>query len=344
MTIQNLYKQFEAWGIKWKTNNTFDEFFIARVRLTCYYTLTAVIILGGSSFALYNTILSNFSQTILEEGVLNPLVARELIDRAQDILINRFVTIDAIIIFFIIILGFLVTQKTLKPIRDNMEKQKRFIADASHELRTPIAVIISGLEVNLSNKKLDLASAKKILEDTLCEMQDFSKLSNNLLDISKADTKKQVVHTPLVIEDIVREIVEKSRYIAQSKQITINSDLPLHTLIQGNQIELERVFYNIIDNAIKYTPMGGSIQITEKVNPHTYTLTVSDTGVGIERGMLSKIFDPFFRANTSRNTSGAGLGLTLVKKVLDEHKGTITIKSDVGKGTIVDISLPISTS
>src|SRR3989344_4906529 len=105
-------------------NKIIDEFFIARLRLTFYYSLTAVIILGGSSILLYNTILSNFSQSILEEGILDPQLSKLIINRAQDILLSRFLTIDGIIVFFIIILGFLLTHKTLQPIKLNMQKQK----------------------------------------------------------------------------------------------------------------------------------------------------------------------------------------------------------------------------
>ena len=92
-----------------------------------------------------------------------------------------------------------------------MQKQKRFIADASHELRTPIAVVISGLEVNLNNKKLDLAGAKKTLENTLTEMKEFSKLSNDLLDLSKYDSRKQDGYESINIDNLVKTIAEKNK-------------------------------------------------------------------------------------------------------------------------------------
>ena len=210
--MEKLYKQFVEWVTKWKANQKVDEFFIARIRLTFYYSLTAIVILGISSILLYNTILSNLTQSISDNIFLDRNIAEVIIDKAQDILLNRFLTINIIIIFFIIILGFLVTEKTLKPIKVNMQKQKRFIADASHELRTPIAVVISGLEVNLDNKKLDFISAKKTLENTLEEMREFSKLSNDLLDLSKYDTSKQGEYKVIYISELVKSIVEKTFY------------------------------------------------------------------------------------------------------------------------------------
>ena len=100
-----------------------DEFFVARLRLTLYYSITAIIILGGSSFLLYNTILSNFSDSILADRRIDPYLSQIIIDRTQDILLNRFLTIDIIIIFLIIVLGFFLTHKTLEPIKTNMQKQ-----------------------------------------------------------------------------------------------------------------------------------------------------------------------------------------------------------------------------
>jgi len=341
MIIQKLYKQFVELVTKWKVGNNTDEFFWARIRLTFYYSLTAVVILGGSSIMLYNTILSNLSTSIWDT-VPDDTIAQAIADRAQDILLNRFLTIDIAIVFLVVILGYLLTYKTLEPIKLNMKKQKRFIADASHELRTPIAVIISGLEVNLNNKKLDLIAAKKTLEDTLNEMREFSKLSNNLLDISKYDTAIQIEYEPVRMDELVKSIIEKNKNIAFDKEIKIESKIELPAIVKGNKIELGRVIYNILDNAIKYTPKGGEIVVSDKISSNRYIITISDSGCGISKDIIDKIFDSFFRGDVSRNTNGAGLGLTLSKKIVENHKGTISIKSIENKGTNVIISLPIS--
>ncbi|MFA6257529.1 MAG: HAMP domain-containing sensor histidine kinase [Candidatus Paceibacterota bacterium] len=352
--MEKSYEQLEELVIKWKANRKNDGFFAARLRLTFYYSITAIVILGSSSIVLYNVILSNFSQSILEERILDPQISQLIISRTQDILLSRFLMIDAIIIFFVIILGFLLTYKTLEPIKSNMQKQKRFIADASHELRTPIAVIISGLEVSLNNKKLDLLGAKKTLENTLDEMIEFSKLSNSLLDLSKYDTTSiQIGYQPVHINELVKSIVEKNRNLANVKNINIETKLASPTdelqpreisvIIQGNQIELSRVFFNILDNAIKYTPPDGTIIISDKIILNNYVLTISDNGIGIQKDVLNKIFDPFFRGDVSRSTSGAGLGLTLSKKIIENHGGSISIKSQENKGTNVIISLPAQT-
>jgi len=225
-----------------------------------------------------------------------------------------------------------------------MLKQKRFIADASHELRTPTAVVISGLEVALSNKRLDFTLAKKTLEDTLEEMREFSKLSNNLLDLSKYNASRSSTKFEHIrIDEKIERIAEKNKSLAKLKSINIETKIEPGAVILGDRIELARVFYNILDNAIKYTPHNGTISVSGEISSNKYLITISDNGIGISKDAIDKIFDPFFRGDDgSRSTNGAGLGLTLSKKIIENHKGTITIKSELNKGTTVVIALPLS--
>ncbi len=343
MTIQKLYKQFAEWVTRWEINLRFDEFFEARVGLTLYYLITAIILLGGSSIITYKAIFANLTQEILERGGYNPNISQRIISDTQSILINRFVTIDSLIILFVVIIGFLLTSRTLRPIKSNMIRQKRFIADASHELRTPIAIVVSGLEVALSNKKLDFTLAKKTLEGTLEEMRKFSKLSDTLLDISKYSILARLDHEPIGIDELVKSIAEKYKNLAKLKEISIEVKMESPAVVEGNEIEFSRVFYNILDNAIKYTPQGGTIKASgEIVVPGKYQVTISDNGSGIREEIIDKVFDPFFRGDATRSTNGAGLGLTLVKKIIEDHKGTISIKSELNKGTSMIVSFPTS--
>jgi two-component system sensor histidine kinase CiaH len=335
--MEKLSRQFAAWATRLKA----DEFFIARLKLTFFYSLTAVVILGGSSLILYKLLLSNLTDSI-EEGIADPGVSHAILDRTQDILQNRFILVNTIIVFFVIIIGFLLTRKTLKPIKESMERQKRFVADASHELRTPVAIAISGIEVALRNKSLDFNSAKKTLENTLVEMREFSQLSNTLLDISKYDTNRKIEYADTPIDEVIRSIASKMSQFASDKGVMIETNVHSSVLIKGNKTELDRVFYNILNNAIVHTPQGGRIVISDSISSHTYAVTITDTGSGISKDILDKIFDPFFRGDISRSTEGAGLGLTITKKIVENHSGTITIKSQAGKGTTVIVTLPLS--
>ena len=245
--MQKLFKQFEGLVIRWKISLKNDEFLIARLRLTFFYCITAVLILGGASLIVYNTILSDFISSVLESG-LGPNLSRMIIGNTRDILMNLLLAIDSIIIILVVIIGFLLTEKTLEPIKINMERQKRFIADASHEFRTPVAVVMSGIEVALNNKNLNLTDAKKTLENTLDEIREFSKLSNYLLDLSKYDRSMHMDYKPVNVSELVRSIVEKNENLAQVKDIKIERKIELSVLVNGNEMELSRVFINILDN------------------------------------------------------------------------------------------------
>ena len=340
--MENLYKRFAESVTKWEINNKIDEFFEARLGLTLYYLLTAVVILCGSSIITYNAILSNLKESILERG-FDPIISQEILSDAKTILLNRFLTIDSLIILFTVIVGFLLTNRTLKPIKSNMLKQKRFIADASHELRTPTAVVISGLEVALSNKKLDFTLAKKTLENTLDEMRELSELSNNLLDISKYNmSEANIKYENINIDEEIKHITDKNKNLAKIKEINIETKIESSAIVLGNKIELARVFYNVLDNAIKYTPHNGKILISGEKKSNKYLIIINDNGSGISKEALDKIFNPFFRDEKARNTIGAGLGLTISKKIIENHKGTISIKSVENKGTSVMITLPLT--
>lgn len=346
MTIPKLYKQFEEWVIKWKTNIAVrtDEFTEARVSLTFYYSIILILILSGSSVVIYYVILSNFTQSILEKG-LDPNLAYIIISNTEKILHDRFIIVGIFIIIITILSMFLLTYKTHKPIKDNIIKQRRFIADASHDLRTPTAVIISGIEVALNNKKLDFDSAKKTLKNVLNEAKELSQLSNNLLNLSKYDSPTLNLDFKFInINQLLKTIIERTHDLAKEREIKFKTqmmDLPI--IVKGDKIELNRVFYNILDNAIKYSPVGSTVTVSDKIISDNYIIVVTDSGSGMSEGIIDRIFDPFYRTDEARtNTNGAGLGLTLAKKIIENHDGSINVKSQVDKGTSVVTSLPIS--
>jgi signal transduction histidine kinase len=144
------------------------------------------------------------------------------------------------------------------------------------------------------------------------------------------------------IDEKIKRIATKNKTLARIKGVNIETNIKFPATISGNKIELARVLNNILDNAIKYTPPNGKILISDKIALNKYILTIADTGSGIAKDIMDKIFDPFFRGDASRSTDGAGLGLTLVKKIIENHKGTILIKSQEDKGTSVIITLPLA--
>jgi signal transduction histidine kinase len=338
--MEKSYKQFVASVTRWWINIKSDEFFLARLKLTFFYSLTALSILAGASFILYRALLVNLRE-LLEENFTNPTIVDQIFHKTQELLQARILIIDGVIFLLVVFLGFFLTQKTLKPIKMNSKRQKQFIADASHELRTPIAVVISGLEVALRNKNFDVTLAKKVLENSLEEMLDLSKLSNSLLDIAKFQNNPERKLEKMSVKDLVAYVVAKIEILAKNKNILINSDLKSASVVFGSKVELSRVFYNILDNAITHTQSGGAIVVSDGEIDGQYVVSIADNGSGIPKEKLARVFDPFFQGDSSHNKSGAGLGLTLAKKIVSEHNGSIDIESEVGRGTTVKISLPV---
>jgi two-component system sensor histidine kinase CiaH len=352
--MENTSKQSEVSDTRSKSSKLKgDGIFIVRLRLTLYYTLFTAIIIGGFSVILHQTLLDNFAETLKDTAIgLNPVIFKAVVDRAQVMLANRLLIADIIILCSATILGFLLTQRTLKPLRDSMYRQKRFIADASHELRTPIAVVISGLEVALRNRNLTLEDSKASLSDALEEMKGFSALTNNLLDLSKRDlsnsndVQDRSQYRQIDIAELVHMTASKMKKLADEKsinfQISIKRDI--HVTVQGNETELARVFYNIIHNAISYTPVQGTIIVEGHISLGKYVVTVTDSGMGIPSNMLDKIFEPFFQGDASRTNEkgGAGLGLPIAKQITESHDGSIVIKSKEHYGTKAVVSLPLS--
>lgn len=337
--MEKLFKQLEGLVTRLK-NSLSDKFISARIKLTLFYSLTVAFILGAASFIIYKVLMVNLFES-LRDDMINPMIARRILEKAQILIQNRLVTVDLIILLVVILLSFFLTEQTLKPIQKSTSKQKRFIADASHELRTPVAVVISGLEVALRNKNLSIDDAKEVLRSSLEEMKEFSELSNNLLDLSKYDNNLEIVKEEINTKDLLESIILKMQPLADEKKISLKSNLENTKSIKGDKIELSRLLFNIINNAIVYTQEGGEVLVSHVGNDKMYTISVKDNGGGMPSDVLAQVFDPFFRGDNSRNTKGAGLGLTLAKKIVEKHKGSITISSELNKGTEVKITLPV---
>lgn len=227
-------------------------------------------------------------------------------------------------------IGLFFARRSLKPAEQMVERLEQFTQDASHELRTPIAAVNSSLDLALKTEKYreGIESAKEDLKQVVV-------LVERLLDLARLDTfalqKATVDLSALVIATI-----EKHRALAAEKQVTIEENIAADIHVTGDAALLRQVLSNLLTNAIKFSnPEGGTIRVrlTEK------ELSVMDTGVGIPKDDLPHIFDRFFQADASRARGGFGLGLALVKRIVDLHGWSITAKSRIGDGTTFTIRL-----
>ena len=227
-----------------------------------------------------------------------------------------------------------------------LDKMKsEFIAMVTHELRAPIAAVEQQLTVILNKMAGEVTEKQeKLLSRAKERTKGLLDLIKDLLDLSKIEAGKMVQYKePIALREVVQRVVDLMRAEAENKKIDLQFSAPLEIpLIHADRNSMEGIFTNLISNAIKYTPEGGKVWVTLSEEGGFVRTAVSDTGIGIKKEDLPRIFDKFYRVKTTetRQIVGTGLGLSIVKSIVDAHLGSIFVESEVGKGTTLTILLP----
>jgi two-component system phosphate regulon sensor histidine kinase PhoR len=225
------------------------------------------------------------------------------------------------------------------------EKSSKLISDVAHELRTPLTSI-HGFAETLLQPGINEEDRKKFLMIIESESARLGRLINEILDIVRMENKKtSMVFSKINLSEIVSYVAELVEDEASSKNIKIIKKIEPNIYISGNEDKLIQAFLNLTDNAIKYTQsVGDTVSIKLSKDSTNAILEISDNGPGIPSVYLDRIFERFFRVDKSRNRNkieGAGLGLSIVKTIIEHHKGFIEAESEVGKGTTFTIALPL---
>ena len=233
----------------------------------------------------------------------------------------------------------------LDRIAEHLQRKRDFLANAAHELRTPLAAIRSSVEVTLAAERSPEAY-RELLEDIIEEGAALETLVNQLLLISESEPDRERRDwEPTALDEVVAKAVDMFRGVAETREMTLAVDRLDRTAVLGNRVHLRQVVNNLLDNAIKYTPPGGSVRVRleQPAGGESVRLSVADDGPGIEPHNVLSIFDRFFRTDRARSrdeTHGAGLGLSICKSVVESHRGTIRCESHVGRGTTMIVVLP----
>jgi len=234
-------------------------------------------------------------------------------------------------------------ERALIPIKNAWEKQKNFIADASHELRSPLTVIQTNLELVLSNPENTVESQRKWLEYIMNENKRMTKLVNDLLFLARNDSKQEkLLRSNFALDSELKRIYESYEPLAASKGIKLEAYMHEDINFYGDENNIRQLVLILLDNALKYTTPGGSIRVELKEKEANVEISISDTGIGIEKVHLNKIFERFYRVDKARTrlTGGSGLGLSIAECIVKEHHGTISVASTPGKGTTFTVILP----
>jgi heavy metal sensor kinase len=222
---------------------------------------------------------------------------------------------------------------------------KRFTADASHELKTPLTILRGEVEVGLKKKRA-LKEYQRILASNLEEIGRMSRIVEDLLTLSRADMGELTMEREeLELSAIAREVWEDLQMLAKEKGIQLKFIDNGFTRVEGDPLFLRQLILNITENGLKYTPAGGEVALKVKGDRDqgVVRIFVSDTGVGIPQKDLKRVFDRFFRVDTarSRETGGTGLGLSICQWIAHAHEGQIAVESRVGKGSTFTVTLPM---
>jgi len=222
--------------------------------------------------------------------------------------------------------------------------QQQLIQDVSHELKTPLTALKGKQEVAL-NKIRSPEEYASVLSVNLEEINKMSRLVENLLALARIENKDSVLKTESIhLTDNIKQILSSMKPLADQKKITLHFSSSGQVFIQGDANQLNRVISNIVDNAIKYTPNNGVVNMELSKENAFAKIVISDTGIGIARDELPHIFDRFYRIDKSRSNPGFGLGLSIARSIVDAHKGKIEVESLPGKGAAFTVFLPLAHS
>lgn len=255
--------------------------------------------------------------------------------------------LGVIAIIFAAAIGYVLSGGAMQPIREAYERQRQFAADASHELRTPLAVVLASADLLRSDPTITSPFLKQVIEDVRDEVKKMTKLVSDLLTVARTDGKAlQLKPVRMDIAAVARQTVRMMRAFAEKKDIAIKEMLPSHMEIYADEQKIRQLILILIDNAVKYTLDHGHIMVSIVLSENgRIHLSVADSGIGIAAEDQGRIFDRFYRVDKarSRRMGGNGLGLAIAREIVEAHHGTITLESEVGKGTIFHVYLKART-
>ena len=279
----------------------------------------------------------------------SPMVAVAVADKVEledryAALIGVFGVTALVALVMVALGGSILVGKSAEPVERTMDQMRQFMADAAHELRTPITVLRSRAEIALQQPR-DTESYVATLQGVESESIRLGKIVDDLLMLARADAgDRPIERKAFLLDETVMDALGAANSVAQSSQVRIAGGFD-QALVEGDNTLVRQLVMILLDNAIKFTPSGGTVSVGVRSVDGRATLTVTDTGIGISPDQMPHVFDRFYRGDPARARSeGAGLGLSIARWIADAHRAEIEIVSTVGKGTRVKVRFPTVTS
>ncbi|MEO1593038.1 MAG: HAMP domain-containing sensor histidine kinase [Cyanobacteria bacterium J06632_22] len=237
-------------------------------------------------------------------------------------------------------------RQAMGPIEASFDRLRQFTADASHELRNPIMAITSNAEFALRYPDGMRADDKETLEAIMNAAEQMTDLTQDLLLLTRLDQHVSIERTPVDLSQLLTNLIRLYQPQAQNKIIDVRTQIAPNLSLMGHAPQLVQAFTNLLQNALRYTPSGGTITVSSGQTPEGIWIAVQDTGIGIAPENIPQIFDRFWRADQARSavSGGSGLGLPIAQAVIQSHGGTLDVSSQFGKGSCFTVHLPADSS
>ncbi|MBE9912448.1 cell wall metabolism sensor histidine kinase WalK [Paenibacillus donghaensis] len=245
--------------------------------------------------------------------------------------------------------GMLFLLQDVTAIRRLENMRSEFVANVSHELKTPVAAVKGFSETLLGGGVKDEETARSFLKIIYDESERLNRLISDILDLSKIESKRSPMdYAPIHLDYFCASIMDTIATVAQKKRITLHSDIPEELFVEADEDKLRQILINLLSNAVSYTPDGGKVELSvrdrqDEEGLEKIIFKVSDTGIGIPKKDQPRIFERFYRVDKarSRSSGGTGLGLSIVKHLVELHHGEISVESELGIGTTFTVELPM---
>lgn len=237
--------------------------------------------------------------------------------------------------------GYLLARKSTVPVEQSMERMRRFMADAAHELRTPVSVLRAQTDVARQRPR-SAAELEQLLDEIASEAERLGVIVNDLFTLARADAgERRVTCERFFLDDVALDAANQVRALANQRGIRVDLAALDEAAIEGDPALVRQLITILLDNAIKYTSSGGAVRMSVVANGRGPALVIEDTGIGIPADALPRIRERFFRGDVARQTSeGAGLGLSIAEWIATVHQARMTISSTEGSGTRVEVGFP----
>jgi heavy metal sensor kinase len=231
----------------------------------------------------------------------------------------------------------------LARLEETFAQQGRFVASVAHELRTPLAAMRSSLEVVTTDPSASLADYQEMASAQERALTRLESLVSNMLILARSEQPLQV-HNEVSLGPLLEEVLHELQMAAQEHQVTLILGNTPDLVVQGDELLLARVFSNLVENGIRYNRLGGEVRVDIERDGDQARITVADTGIGIPPEEQERVFDRFYRVDCSRSrhSGGAGLGLSIVAAIVQQHHGRVSLWSEPGVGSIFTVRLPLS--